>query len=71
LKRLITAKAIRDRFLGIEENPDSRMLLETIDYHNERNRDVLEWGTLKNYFTTRRYMQKFLKQKIKVADIRY
>jgi integrase/recombinase XerD len=30
---------------------------------------ILSWGTLKNYFTTRKYVQLFLKQKYKNADI--
>jgi len=30
---------------------------------------VLSWGTLKNYFTTRKYVQLFLSQKCKNADV--
>jgi site-specific recombinase XerD len=40
-----------------------------IDYHNERNHNVLEYGTMKNYYTTRRYIYKFLKMKRKIEDI--
>jgi hypothetical protein len=67
----VSLKIIKNLFLGIDEKENDKKLLEVMDYHNERGKDLLEDGTLKNYFTTRRYMQKFLKQKIKVGDIRY
>jgi site-specific recombinase XerD len=65
----VSLKIIKNLFLGIDEKENDKKLLEVMDYHNERGKDLLEDGTLKNYFTTRRYMQKFLKQKIKVGDI--
>ena len=65
----ITAKAIRNRYLGLEEpKEEEKTLLELIDYHNERNRDVLEWSILKNYFTTRKYIEKFIRQKLKIKE---
>lgn len=66
----ITAKTIRDRFLGHDEQKEEeKTLLELIDYHNERSREVLEWGTLKNYFTTKKYVEKFLKHRLRRNDI--
>jgi integrase/recombinase XerD len=44
-------------------------LLKLFDYHNERSKDILEWGTLKNYFTTKKYIIKFLKHRLKKQDI--
>jgi len=30
---------------------------------------TLEWGTLKNYFTTRRYVEEYLKAHLKTSDV--
>lgn len=68
-KAELTAKTIRDRYLGIEEKPEDKKLLELVDYHNERNRNVLEWGTLKNYFTTRKYIELFITDRLRKADV--
>lgn len=63
----VTAENIKNKFLGIEE--EQQTLIGLCDYHNEEMKDVLEWGTLKNYFTTRKYLLLFLKNKLKVSDI--
>jgi len=39
------------------------------DYHNTEMRTTLEWGTLKNYFTTRRYVEEYLKGHLKTSDV--
>lgn len=44
-------------------------MLGLISYHNTNMKQVLAWGTLKNYFTTEKYVQLLLKQKYKNADI--
>jgi hypothetical protein len=49
--------------LGIEEQEHS--LLSLIYYHNAEMKNILEWGTLKNYHTTGKYIDIFLKQKLK------
>ncbi len=38
-------------------------------YHNTQLRDTIEWGTMKNYMTTQRYVREFLKNHIKTSDI--
>ncbi|MEQ9204706.1 MAG: site-specific integrase [Cyclobacteriaceae bacterium] len=63
----LTAETIKNKYLGIEE--DQQTLIGLCDYHNEEMKDVLEWGTLKNYFTTRKYILLFLKTKMKVSDL--
>jgi integrase/recombinase XerD len=63
----LTAETIKNKYLGIEE--DQQTLIGLCDYHNEEMKDVLEWGTLKNYFTTRKYILLFLKAKMKVSDL--
>ncbi|MFO8234724.1 MAG: site-specific integrase [Bacteroidales bacterium] len=66
-KAFITAEAIKNKYLGVEEEEHS--LLNLIDYHNTEMKNVLEWGTLKNYYTTKKYIEMFLKQKMKMSDI--
>ncbi|MEN7547342.1 site-specific integrase [Rapidithrix thailandica] len=64
-----TAEDVKKKFLGEDDEQKRQTLLGLIDYHNERFRDILEWGTLKNYFTTKKYLEKFLLTKYKRKDI--
>ena len=66
-KQNITAEAIKGRFIGIEEK--GQTLIQLFDYHNTRMDESLEWGTLKNYFTTKKYIQLFLQRMRKTDDI--
>lgn len=66
-KKLITAEAVKAQFHGGEEKEHS--LLNVIDYHNSEMKSTLEWGTQKNYYTTRKYVEMFLKQKLRTSDI--
>lgn len=66
-KKLITAEAIKSKFLGIDENQKS--LLNIIQYHNDNMKDTLAWGTAKNYYTTQKYVVEFLKEKMHTTDI--
>ncbi len=65
-KKLVTADLIKDMFCGLEDKEYSVITL--FDYHNTVMKPTLEWGTLKNYFTTRRYMEEFIKFKFKSKD---
>ncbi|WP_200976515.1 phage integrase SAM-like domain and Arm DNA-binding domain-containing protein [Echinicola sp. 20G] len=66
-KKTITPEAIKNRFLGIEE--EKHTLMELIDFHNTQNIGVLAKGTLKNYKTTERHLLEFLKTKKRKTDI--
>jgi integrase/recombinase XerD len=66
-KQLITAVAVKNKFLGIEEKEHSLMSL--FDYHNEQMKNILEWGTMKNYYTTKTYFQLYLKEALHTSDI--
>jgi Arm DNA-binding domain len=65
--KALSPDAIKNKFCGIE--PEEHSLMGLIEYHNEHMKDFLEWGTMKNYATTHKYIQKFLKEKIKVVDV--
>jgi site-specific recombinase XerD len=67
-KQLITAETVKNRFLGVvEENENT--LCKLMEYHNTEQKVFLAWGTLKNYFTTQKYIHKFLQTKLKRNDI--
>tara|TARA_R110002049_G_scaffold183243_1_gene351176 strand:+ start:360 stop:1301 length:942 start_codon:yes stop_codon:yes gene_type:complete len=55
------------RFLG--EDEVSRTLMDLIEYHNGNMVHVLKPGTMKNYYTTEKYLKRFLKSKFKQEDI--
>lgn len=55
---LITAQTIKARFLG--EYDQEYSLLTLVNYHNTQMSETLSYGTLKNYFTTQKYMSSFL-----------
>ncbi|WP_158973678.1 site-specific integrase [Cellulophaga sp. L1A9] len=63
----ITARSIKARFLGLDAI--NRSILDIISYHNEDMKGKLKWGTQKNYFTTQRYISRFLSKAYKSPDI--
>lgn len=66
-KQVITTEAIKNKFLGLDIS--DMTLCKLIDYHNTNGKETLRWGTLKNYFTTQKYIILFLKEKYKTSDI--
>lgn len=66
-KKMVTAEAIKNLFCGLNEKEHS--LISIFEYHNTEMKNLLEWGTQKNYFTTRRYVEEFLKTKLKTSDV--
>lgn len=65
--RIISSAAIKARYTG--EDDIHKSLKDLIDYHNTKMKSILKPGTMKNYSTTERYLNKFLKQKLKINDI--
>lgn len=65
-KVFISAQNIKARFLG--EDKEEYSLLTLVDYHNTQMSESLSYGTLKNYFTTQRYIKEFLIKKRKTQD---
>ncbi|HCY39989.1 MAG TPA: integrase [Prolixibacteraceae bacterium] len=66
-KQVITAEAIKNKFLGLDIS--DMTLCKLIEYHNTNCKETLKWGTLKNYFTTKKYIELFLKEKHRTTDI--
>lgn len=65
---VITSQMIKARYLG--EDQQDKTLLALIDYHNNELSSTLTWGTLKNYYSTKKYIVKFLTDVLRVSDIR-
>ena len=63
----LTAEAVKALFLGQEEQEHT--LCSLITYHNTNMKELLSPGTLKNYFTTEKYLKLFLEQKQRRKDI--
>ncbi len=65
--KVVSSLAIKSRYLG--EDNTQKTLNELLAYHNTNMDNVLKSGTMKNYYTTEKYLHKFLKQKQKSKDI--
>ena len=65
--RLITSQAVKARYLG--EDEQNRSVNDIIKYHNEDMQGKLKWGTQKNYYTTQKYLSKFLLKNHRTTDI--
>ena len=65
--KIVSANAIKTRYLG--EDDTHKTLKELIAYHNTNMITVLKFGTMKNYYTTEKYLNKFLTSKLKSNDI--
>lgn len=66
-RKLITAEAIKNRYLGQDER--GKTLKELIEYHNEEMKSELAWGTQKNYRVTQRYIYEFLDTRKKTSNV--
>ncbi|WP_448104347.1 site-specific integrase [Pedobacter panaciterrae] len=63
----LTAESIKARTEGLDKEQCTLNFL--MNYHNVELASLIEPGTLKNYFSTERFLQEFLINKKKVKDI--
>lgn len=66
-KKVITAESFKQVYFGKGVNDFT--LCKLMSYHNQDMKETIAWGTLKNYFTTQKYLQKYLKERLNTADI--
>lgn len=66
-KKLITPQVIKNMYLGIKEQENT--LQSLMEYHNVHMKEVLAYGTIKNYYTTVKYLKEFLLKQFKKSDI--
>ncbi len=65
--KIISATIIKARYLGKDDT--HKTLKELVAYHNTNMITVLKFGTMKNYYTTEKYLCSFLKKKLKVDNV--
>ncbi len=63
----ITTETFKRAYYG--EKDDEYTLGKLMTYHNIDMKEALSWGTMKNYYTTQKYLEKFLKERKHKADI--
>ena len=66
-KKLITPQVIKNMYLGIREQENT--LQSLMEYHNVHMKEVLAYGTMKNYYTTVKYLKEFLLKQFKKSDV--
>jgi hypothetical protein len=66
-RKIISTEAIKNLFLGNDRKEHT--LCGLVEYHNLNMKNILTHGTLKNYFTTCKYIKQFLKVFYKTNDI--
>lgn len=64
----VTAEQVKNCYTG--KGQKERTLVELVDYHNNHLKHTIEEGTLKNYRTTKLYLEEFVKRNFGVSDIR-
>ena len=60
-RKFISAEELKNVYLGLGE-VEEHSLLELVGYHDTQMKSTLRPGILKNYFTTQKYLQCFLKE---------
>lgn len=70
----VTPQELKNSFLGIEEEENKKTLIQAIDYHNLKMKELVEAGqvvpkTLAKYGTTKNKIVSFLKKRFKTKDI--
>ncbi|MBB6126379.1 site-specific integrase [Mucilaginibacter lappiensis] len=65
-KKFITAELLKEKVTGADQAGFT--LCKLMDYHNNEQSQVLEPGTMKNYYTTQKYIKEFIKERFKTND---
>ncbi|PAW93903.1 integrase [Mucilaginibacter sp. MD40] len=65
-KKLVTAELVKDKFTG--EDQAEFTLCKLMTYHNSEQAQILKPGTMKNYFTTQKYLKEFIKERFSTND---
>jgi site-specific recombinase XerD len=66
-KKELTVETVKAKAEGIDLHAHTLMFL--INYHNEDLKQLIEEGTMKNYRTTKKYLEEFLMLKWKKKDM--
>jgi site-specific recombinase XerD len=66
-RKTLTTETFKKTYYG--ESDDEPKLSGLMHYHNVEMKEALCWGTMKNYYTTQKYLEQFLKEKMNCRDI--
>ncbi|MBS7565352.1 phage integrase SAM-like domain-containing protein [Mucilaginibacter sp. Bleaf8] len=64
----VTASAVKDAFFS-NDGDVPNTLSRLFEYHNEQATQTSAWSTLKHYYVTQRYLQKFIEAKLRKRSI--
>ena len=65
-KKEITVETVKKQYYG--KNDEEYTLCKLMNYHNIEMKEAPCWGTM-NYFTTQKYLEKYLKLRKHTSDI--
>lgn len=65
-KKFITAELLKEKVTGGDQAEFT--LCKLMEYHNSDQGQLLEPGTMKNYYTTQKYIKEFIKERFKTSD---
>jgi len=65
-KKFITAELLKEKVTGADQAEFT--LCKLMEYHNAEQANVLEPGTMKNYYTTQKYIKEFIRERFKTSD---
>ncbi len=65
-KKFITAELLKEKVTGADQSEFT--LCKLMEYHNTEQAQVLEPGTMKNYYTTQKYIKEFIRERFKTND---
>ncbi|TFF29756.1 site-specific integrase [Mucilaginibacter psychrotolerans] len=65
-KKFITVELLKEKVTGGDQAEFT--LCKLMEYHNSDQGQLLEAGTMKNYYTTQKYIKEFIKERFKTND---
>ena len=65
----VTAESVKDAYVGKVEEEKKYSLLWLASHHNNMMKAILKKGSMKNYYTTEKYLKQFLKKNYHKGDI--
>ncbi|PKR79450.1 integrase [Brumimicrobium salinarum] len=70
----VTSKEIKNKYLGVDEKPTQKTILDALDYHNNKMEDKVRIGqtakkTFTRYVITKKKVKAFMKHHYKVNDM--
>lgn len=71
---IVSSVDIKNKYLGIDEKPTQKTILDALDYHNTKMEEKLKIGQVAKkthirYVITKKKVEAFMKQQYKVKDI--